>query len=813
MAGGGGKGGAPNAGGGNPASMLGGMGGSSGGTSDPYYNPNDPYSPSFAASNAFTDPLNLAPESLGGGQAPWQSPNAPTSDSGGQPAQAPSSGAAGGQGTQEASQTTTSSPEVKAIADAVQGGNQGKPVGPTWFQQTPDEQQTVQGGPIRPGAESSEATLRAMAGVPPTQPAAAAAAPQAAAVDPSTSTGLPAGAAGNVTGQEKPAAVAQAPVGDQNAPAATPGASVAQTRAIGRQRAQDAAAAPAAAQPQGFDPVRALQDLLTQGPQKFFQDLAGMNQQVGNVYRSPLQQYGDQQGRLRPRAAEERARRNRLAPTPATAPVATAPIQPVTPSPPAQTSGIPGAPGAQSGATVAPAPPGSPQATSGQAPVQKPDGSAAPTNGMPGGTTGSAPPPTQGYGASADQQNRPRHYTGKITVNGHQYDFGSGGGQFPSLPYGRYHVHPGAIGTTGKRIHAFAGISDSNNPGNNTVNDPLYTGSHGHAREGVEIHPDVSWRRGGHLVTNGCIGIDHNQAGAFGRDLAAASANGPVDLVVGPNGAQIVPADQGANVAWAGQGAGAMPNVGKEIEPMRTSGARTRGDRNNNPGNIKTANAPGQIGRDNQGHAIFRTREDGDRAQADVLRRLYKGQTIPQMGRRYAEDKNWARGVMKAGGYGPNDVPDMDSQAGMARLQRAIQIQEGTWHGGAYAGGGGSSGGAGATGSSFGGNYGGGDETTTPQTAGAGRRGNARNNLLQTIGNINTRMGQPGYQSPGLPPTLTGQQPGRRDLGADLGRYDIPGQDPQSELMRIIKQLVGAANQAGGPNLNPDEVAGIGTRG
>jgi hypothetical protein len=138
-----------------------------------------------------------------------------------------------------------------------------------------------------------------------------------------------------------------------------------------------------------------------------------------------------------------------------------------------------------------------------------------------------------------------------------------------------------------------------------------------------------------------------------------------------------------------GEGAGATPagSVGAGGSGIAGSGGgapgtrMTRGDRNKNPGNIKRgreAEQFGAIGYDEQGHAIFPTWEAGNAAQAAMLKRLYGGQTIPQMGRRYAEDPNWARGVMKFGNYGPGDIPDMSTPEGMERLQAAIRRQEGT---------------------------------------------------------------------------------------------------------------------------------------
>lgn len=117
--------------------------------------------------------------------------------------------------------------------------------------------------------------------------------------------------------------------------------------------------------------------------------------------------------------------------------------------------------------------------------------------------------------------------------------------------------------------------------------------------------------------------------------------------------------------------------------PPGTSASRmqgnTRGDRNNNPGNIKGRGWPGQTGSDAQGHAIFSSPQAGAQAQAALLQRRYNHMTVPQMNRAgYATDQGWARNVMRAGGFGPNEVLNLDDPATMARLQRAIWQAEGT---------------------------------------------------------------------------------------------------------------------------------------
>jgi hypothetical protein len=148
---------------------------------------------------------------------------------------------------------------------------------------------------------------------------------------------------------------------------------------------------------------------------------------------------------------------------------------------------------------------------------------------------------------------------------------------------------------------------------------------------------------------------------------------------------------EGMNVVRAirsGQYAGAQPsaaagtqNQGNYAQADQYDGrgrGGTRGDRNNNPGNIKTANAPGQVGRDREGHGIFRTWGDGRRAQAALLQRSYNNQTVPQMARYANFDRGWVQNVMRYGGFGPNERLDLNNPQTLDRLQRAIFRAEGT---------------------------------------------------------------------------------------------------------------------------------------
>jgi hypothetical protein len=142
----------------------------------------------------------------------------------------------------------------------------------------------------------------------------------------------------------------------------------------------------------------------------------------------------------------------------------------------------------------------------------------------------------------------------------------------------------------------------------------------------------------------------------------------------GPQGQR---AQQPANVGPQDQGSYAQAD---QYDGRGRGG--TRGDRNNNPGNVKTRNAPGQIGIDREGHAIFSNWGDGRRAQAGVLQRVYNGQSINQMSRRYTatvgDQPAWARTVASVSGLDPNQPLNMNDPRILDGIQRGIWQAEGT---------------------------------------------------------------------------------------------------------------------------------------
>lgn len=128
---------------------------------------------------------------------------------------------------------------------------------------------------------------------------------------------------------------------------------------------------------------------------------------------------------------------------------------------------------------------------------------------------------------------------------------------------------------------------------------------------------------------------------------------------------------------------GTNPNVfldsGTGSGDSSGGGGSTRGDRNNNPGNLKFgkhAMAFGAVGADSRGFAIFPNKESGEAAQHTLLQsNAYKGLTLDQFAGKYAEGSQNFKDVVGRGlGIGGGDVVNnMDP-----RLKGLIQKSEGT---------------------------------------------------------------------------------------------------------------------------------------
>jgi hypothetical protein len=86
---------------------------------------------------------------------------------------------------------------------------------------------------------------------------------------------------------------------------------------------------------------------------------------------------------------------------------------------------------------------------------------------------------------------RPHFVRGTIVIQDRVYHFGSGGGVWPSIPYGSYLITPSEVGSWGAS-HGALGMA------HNSIWDPQLRMD----REGIEFHSDY-----GDLRSNGCIAI------------------------------------------------------------------------------------------------------------------------------------------------------------------------------------------------------------------------------------------------------------------------------------------------------------------
>jgi hypothetical protein len=145
----------------------------------------------------------------------------------------------------------------------------------------------------------------------------------------------------------------------------------------------------------------------------------------------------------------------------------------------------------------------------------------------------------------------------------------------------------------------------------------------------------------------------------------------------------------------AGAGAGTSYGVGAKSEALRASlggfregGGGSRGDRNNNPGNLRYgphAKAFGATHADAGGFAVFPDAASGAAAHETLLKSTaYSGLTLHEFAKKYAEGSpDWEKTVGKGmGGLGPNDVVNNQDP----RLSGAIRQAEGTGTGGAGSG-------------------------------------------------------------------------------------------------------------------------------
>ena len=121
------------------------------------------------------------------------------------------------------------------------------------------------------------------------------------------------------------------------------------------------------------------------------------------------------------------------------------------------------------------------------------------------------------------------------------------------------------------------------------------------------------------------------------------------------------------------------------LDQLREAGkaaAGTRGDRNNNPGNIEYgefAKAHGAIGSDGR-FAIFPNKAAGTSAMGELLKSKYAGLTLAQIQKKWVGnvDQDYLAGLSKSLGIGANDVPNLNDPKVLAGIQKGIARGEGT---------------------------------------------------------------------------------------------------------------------------------------
>ncbi len=128
----------------------------------------------------------------------------------------------------------------------------------------------------------------------------------------------------------------------------------------------------------------------------------------------------------------------------------------------------------------------------------------------------------------------------------------------------------------------------------------------------------------------------------------------------------------------AADSGGAVPSTG---------GGSSRGDRNNNPGNVKYgpfAIKHGATGADSGGFAIFPNWDTGANAAGDLLHDAYQGLTLAQIQSRWVgnSDSGYLSQMMKSTGLGANDVPNLNDSSVIMKLLKGMMTGEGTHVGG-----------------------------------------------------------------------------------------------------------------------------------
>ena len=127
----------------------------------------------------------------------------------------------------------------------------------------------------------------------------------------------------------------------------------------------------------------------------------------------------------------------------------------------------------------------------------------------------------------------------------------------------------------------------------------------------------------------------------------------------------------------------AITGAGPDASGAPAAGGGTRGDRNNNPGNIKFgafAQAHGATSADSGGFAVFPDAVTGTNAMSALLFSQYQGLTLAQIQRKWVgnADSGYLSSMMSATGLKATDVPNLGSGDIMLKLIRGMIRGEGT---------------------------------------------------------------------------------------------------------------------------------------
>ena len=237
-------------------------------------------------------------------------------------------------------------------------------------------------------------------------------------------------------------------------------------------------------------------------------------------------------------------------------------------------------------------------------------------------------PPPGKVGAIPEQKARPDQYAGKLLLGTEHFDFATGGGKTPSIPYGTYPITPSANGPI---VSALGGYTLNNNA--------LYDPKLGRDRLGIAIHPAT----GSGQVSAGCIVIPDNKWAAFRTMLERKMATeGQQYVTVNPDGSAFIS-------SRPGELPGSVDRLGADYtKPDPQNKSLPVAVRTNNPGNQwmgASAKKFGALGyadvsaRDQP--AIFPDKVSGAAAMFDLLGSGgYAGKTVEQAIYKWAAGTN-----------------------------------------------------------------------------------------------------------------------------------------------------------------------------